>query len=202
MLNQPEQFNGKLLEILQTIANEGIINAAKGISTMVGQPLSVNQPKVKTINIKDIPTILGGPEIEAVGIYLKAEGDLPGHFMLIISIEKAFELADMLLELPTGTTTALGSLERSALAEVGNLSAAFFLNAVEDITSLSSRPTPPAVMVDMVGAILDIIVATTGGVSEHVLTFQATFTCGDRNVITDFWVIPDPATLKNLTDRM
>lgn len=202
MSDQPELFNEKLFEVLQTIANEGITNAAKGLSSMMGQTLTVTSPQVKTIKVKEIPTILGGPEKEAVGIYLKAEGDLSGHFMLIVPLEKAYELVDMIMEQPVGTTTELGSMERSALAEVGNLTAAFFLNSVEKITKISSRPTPPAVMVDMVGAILDIIVATTGGVSEHVLTFQATFLSGDRSVDTDFWVIPDPTTLKKFMDGM
>jgi chemotaxis protein CheC len=202
MNDQPDVFNEKLVEILQIIANEGISNAAKGLSSMMGQALTVTQPQVKTVKVKEIPAILGGPEKEAVGIYLKAEGDMTGHFMLIVPLEKAYELVDMLMEQPLGTTTELGSMERSALAEVGNLTAAFFLNAVEAITHISARPTPPAVMVDMVGAILDIIVATTGGVGEHVLTFQATFACGGRKVDTDFWVIPDPATLKKFADRM
>jgi hypothetical protein len=50
----------------------------------------------------------------------------------------------------------------------------------------------------MVGAILDIVVATTGGVSEQVLLMQANFTVGDRCIEADFWVIPDMNTLQAL----
>ena len=105
------------------------------------------------------------------------------------------------MEVPVGTTNELGSLERSALAEVGNLTAAFFLNAVASMTGISARPTPPAVMVDMIGAILDIIVAATGGISEEVITFQAMFSYADRSVDADFWVIPDPTTLESFIDK-
>jgi chemotaxis protein CheC len=89
-------------------------------------------------------------------------------------------------------------LERSALGEVGNLTGSFFLNSVAKLTGASVRPTPPAVLVDMVGAILDIIIATTGGVSEHVLLLRADLTDGDRRVDADFWVIPDTATIQAL----
>jgi chemotaxis protein CheC len=201
MAEQPRQFSEELLKVLQAIAKEGLSSAADGLSTMVGTTLSVKDPCVKMVNVKDIPMALGGPENEAVGIYLKAEGDMSGHFMLVIPYNKAMEMVDMLMEVPRGTTTNLGQIERSALAEVGNITASFFLNAVAAMTGISSRPTPPAVMVDMIGAILDIIVAATGGIGEHVLTFQATFSYADRSVDADFWVIPDPGTLDSLIDK-
>lgn len=201
MASETRQISGELLRVLQAIAKEGLSSAASGLSTMIGTTLTVKNPCVKTVNVKDIPMALGGPENEAVGIYLKSEGDITGHFMLVIPYEKAMEMVDMLMEVPVGTTQELGSLERSALAEVGNLTAAFFLNAVASMTGISARPTPPAVMVDMIGAILDIIVAATGGISEDVITFQAMFSYADRSVDADFWVIPDPATLESFIDK-
>ncbi len=201
MDGSPNQISEELLKVLQEIAKEGLHSAANGLSTMVGTTLTVKNPCVKTVKVTDIPSALGGPENEAVGIYLKAEGDMAGHFMLVIPYEKAMEMVDMLMEVPSGTTQNLGSIERSALAEVGNLTASFFLNAVAAMTGISSRPTPPAVMVDMIGAILDIIVAATGGINEYVLTFQAMFNYADRSVDADFWVIPDPSTLNSFINE-
>lgn len=201
MTEPTPQFSAELLKVLQSIAKEGLSSAANGLSTMIGTTLTVKDPCVKMVSVKDIPSALGGPENEAVGIYLKAEGDMSGHFMLVVPYDKALEMVDMLMEQPKGTTLQFGSLERSALAEVGNLTAAFFLNAVAAMTGISARPTPPAVMVDMIGAILDIIVAATGGISDSVLTFQAMFSYADRSVDADFWVIPDPETLNSLIDK-
>jgi hypothetical protein len=56
-------------------------------------------------------------------------------------------------------------------------------------------------MVDMVGAILDIIVATAGGISEQVLLMQANFMDGPRSVEANFWVIPDMNALQNLLKK-
>jgi chemotaxis protein CheY-P-specific phosphatase CheC len=53
-------------------------------------------------------------------------------------------------------------------------------------------------MVDMVGAILDIIVAMSAGVSETVLVIEAAFLRDDREVEAHFWVIPDNAALQGL----
>ncbi len=188
-------FDEKLMSMLHIIANEGINNAARGFSGLLGEKLIVNNPGVRMVELKEIPHILGGPENEAIGVYLRAEGEISGQIMLVIPYEKALELVDLLIGNPPGTSQSLGSMERSALAEVGNQTGTFFINSLSSLTGLDVRPSPPAVMVDMVGAILDIIVATTGGVSEHVLLMQANFELGDQNVETDFWVIPDEKTL-------
>ena len=194
------KISGKFEQKLKIIAGQGFRNAAQGFSQMIGRELSVNNPGVKTVSLKEIPDILGGPENDAVGIYLRVEGEMKGQVMLVIPYQQALELADMLLGEETGHTQKLGSMERSALAEVGNLTGSFFLNAIAEITGVTSRPSPPAVMVDMVGSILDVIIATMGEVGEEVLMFQATFMCGDREVRADFWVVPDAITLKKLTD--
>jgi chemotaxis protein CheC len=188
-------YDAKFLSTLRTIATAGVHNAAIGFSSLLGHTIDVSQPDVRVVPLLDIPKLTGGPEKEAIGIYLRAEGDIAGQIMLILPLNKAFELVDLLLGLEPGATTTLGTLERSALGEVGNMTGTFFLNAVANLTGTSIRPTPPAVIVDMVGAILDIIIATTGGVSENVLLMQANFIDGDRAVETDFWVIPDAITL-------
>jgi chemotaxis protein CheC len=202
MADPKNAFDEKLLVALKEIATNGVHKAATGFSTMLGQPLTVSQLNIRTISISDIPNILGGPEKEATGIYLKAEGVFTGQIMLIIPLDKAYEIVDMLMGNPIGTTTMLGSLERSALAEVGNLTTSFFLSVVENSTGSEARPSPPAVIVDMVGAIMDIVAATAGSISEQVLLFEAGFECGDRSLEANFWVVPDPATLESLSKRV
>lgn len=190
--------NSTVLSRLENIAGRGIENAARGFSGMLGQSLSVGKFSIQKVPLTEIPIILGGPENEATGIYLRAEGDMTGQIMMIIPYQRSLELVDLLMDTPSGTTTQLGSIERSALAEVGNLTASFFLNTLSEITGFSIRPTPPAVMVDMVGAILDIIVATCGGIGDTVLLMQTKFISGDRAIETIFWVIPDTQTLNVL----
>ena len=194
-------FDHELLEMLKAITSEGIKNAARGFSGMVGHKIEVSNPVASLVPLLGIAQIVGGPENEAVGIYLRIEGDLLGQIMMIIPYQKALELVDLLMDLPEGTTQHLGSMERSALGELGKMRGAFFLNSLAKMVGANIRPTPPAVIVDMVGAILDIIIATTGGVSEHVLLMQANFMEGLRSVEADFWVIPDLKALQLLLKK-
>jgi chemotaxis protein CheC len=194
-------FDERLRSLLEVMAREGVNYAAQGFSDMVGQSLAVSQPEVDLVPLAEVPNLLGGPESEAVGIYLRMRGEMSGQIMLVLSYPKALELVDLIMNEPLGTNQALGSLERSALAELGNLTGTFFINAVVASLGFGARPSPPAVMVDMVGAILDIVVATHGGVGQHVLMLKASFLSEGREVQADFWVIPDPATLDAFVKR-
>jgi chemotaxis protein CheC len=189
----------KLLAKMRIVASKGFSNSAKGLSQMIGQELSVHSPDVDLVPITAIADMLGGPDNDAVGVYLRIEGDLTGQIMMVIGYQQALEFCDMVLDLSAGTTQDFGRMERSALSEIGNLTGTFFLNAIFEITGLTSMPSPPAVMVDMVGSILDVVVATMGAISDQIMMFKAVFQIGERKIQADFWIIPDPTTLEKLT---
>jgi chemotaxis protein CheC len=194
-------FNQEVLELLKSIASEGVTNAAHGFSGMVGRKILVEKATAKLVPVLTIPEIAGQADTDAVGIYLRFKGDLDGQMMMIVPYQKALELVDLLMEVPQGTTQHFGSLERSALGELGNLCGSFFLNSIASSTDTKFHPTPPAVMVDMVGAILDVVVATTGGICEHALLMQANFMDGARCVMADFWVIPEMNSLGEMLKK-
>lgn len=194
-------FDQKLLEMLNSLAREGVNNAAFGFSGMVGRGIQFSAPVTKLVPVLTIPKIVGKPDDDAVGIYLRFSGDLDGQIMMIVPHQKALELVDLIMGVPQGTTQHLGSLERSALGELGNLCGSSFLNSIAKMVRADFRPSVPAVMVDIVGAILDIVVVTTGGLGEHALLMQANFMDGPRRVEADFWVIPDMKSLEALIKK-
>lgn len=157
------------------IAHAGLQKAAAGLGEMIGQEVHFSAPLLRQVPLCCFRDLLGWPEAEAAAIYLRADGDFAGQFMLITTQENALAAVDHLLELPPGTTTRLGRLERSALAEMGNLALAYFLNAAAEGFGMDTRPTPPAVIVDMAGAVLDLLLLGWDGLSDQVTLFQSMF---------------------------
>jgi chemotaxis protein CheC len=200
-MNENVLFDQDVLEKLKTITSQGVLNAAHGFSGMVGRKIHVKRASAEVVPVLTIPEIAGKADEDAVGIYLRFRGDVDGQMMMVVPYLKAMELVDLMTEAPPGTTHHLGSLERSALGELGNLCGSFFLNSVSSQTYAQFQPTPPAVMVDMAGAILDVVVATTGGISEYALLMQANFVDGARSVEADFWVIPDMNSLTEMIKK-
>lgn len=186
----------KLKLFLETTGVQGFQHAAEGLSGMLGEQIMPTRPATRMVPLVDIPNVMGGPEQEAVGIYLQSEGDLVAQFVLVLPFEKACELVDLAMGLPEGETKVLGSMERSALGEVGNITTGYFLNRVATIMHWDARPSPPAVIVDMVGAILNVVTATVAGVSDEVLMLQGTFMRAGREVEVIFWIVPDTNSME------
>ncbi len=169
---------------------------AHGLSTISGQTISYGNPRIDCVPITQVTTYAGNPEAEKVGIYLVMSGGLHGQALLILSKTSALGLADLLMGDPPGTTTELGVMERSALAEVGNLAVSAFLNTMavhNPQASMLLRPSPPAVVVDMLGAILNVIVTPVAAVRDDLLIIDTDFGNSEKTVHGRFWIIPDPA---------
>jgi len=180
-----------LRTLLESVASEGVKDVAEGLSSFVGDKITVTSPKIEVVPLTEISQLAGHPEDLAIGVYLAVTGDFPGHVMLLLNKESAMDLVCLLLGDQFGPVTSLGPLERSALAEIGNLTASLFLNCLARITGYQQiRPSPPAVIEDMAGAILDILAVAIGAVSEYALIMETDFQRAQRTANASFWLIP------------
>ena len=174
------------------IIGGGVNNAVVGLSQMAGQDIKVTSMKVKKVPVKDIPHLFGGPEALIIAVYLEISGKANGHMVVIYEPDVAFDLIDLLLGQPNGTTKELSDMERSTLGEVGNIMGSFFLNYISDTTGHRFMPSPPAVMMDMAGAVLDATLANILAYSDETYVMETVFGTNDRQVSGTFLVMPDP----------
>ncbi len=170
-------------------------HTAYNLSDMLRRPVKVSSLRVETVPINQLALHTTNPEAETVGVYLLSGDDLPGQAILMLSLDDAMYMTDWLLEARPGTTTRLGDLERSALAETGNLVLSSFLNAVAEFSGRPLRLSPPAVMVDMLATILQVAVTPAAAITDEVLIIETDFLNVDSALLMRFWVLPDPAVL-------
>ena len=178
---------------MATIFGEGVNNAIQGLSQMAGREVKVVQMDIKKVPVKDIPDQFGGPEALIIAIYLEIFGKANGHMVVVYKPDVAFGLVDLLLDQPTGTTTELTDMEYSTLGEVGNIMGSFFLNYLSDTTGQRLKPSPPAVMMDMAGAVLDSTLANILAYTDETYVVDTVFGTNDRRVSGTFMIIPDPS---------
>ncbi len=175
------------------VLHAAMTRAARGLTDMVGHTIIHDAPQVKNLPVSEMIVRASDLATETVGVYLQIEGGLSGQAMLILPLTFALNLVDLAMNAPQGTTTGLGQIECSALAEVGNLTLAYFLNAVAETTDRPEilQPSPPAVMVDMLGDILDLVVRPAAAMSESPLIVETTFKDVAKSVQFRFWLLPD-----------
>ena len=182
------------------LVSHGTDNAMSGLSQMVGSEISVTAFRLRRVPVAEISDIVGGPDVMAVGIYLTVSGSADGHLMLMYDPKIAAAFVDLLMMQEVGTTQELGEMEHSALGEMGNIIGAFFLNALADETGLDLRPSPPSVMTDMAGALLDVVTADILMTADETYLVETTFAVERQEISGVFFVIPSEDLLQALVD--
>jgi chemotaxis protein CheC len=172
-----------------------LARTAVKLSAMIGQCFHLDTLSVQTVPLGQIPRLLGAADSEVVGVYLQIGGGMHGQALLIFGLDDARQFTNALLDTNPNGHFQLDDLERSALAELGNLMLSSFLNATAALVGVQLRPSPPAVMVDMVGAILEVMATSVAEVSDHLLVIDTVFTNPRHSMRVRFWLLPDPAEL-------
>ncbi len=189
-MRQIQMLTEEEIAIWTWLVSKGIADALSGLSQMVGQKFSITSLDIRQLPAKDTATLVGGSETLVVGICQEIRGDATGYLILIHDLKIAFELVDIQMGLPRGSTQGLEEIERSTLEEIGNITGSFFLNALADATGLNLMPSPPVVMIDMAGAILDITLTQIMQEQDNVLAIKITFGTISRQIRGMFLVMP------------
>ena len=180
----------------------GSQNAIFGLSEMVNQRIEMTAVSARQIPVDEVPDLFGGREKMAVAVYLAVTGATEGHMFLVYPPDTAMSLVDLLMGEEPGTTVEITEMEASALGEMGNIMGSCYLNALSDASGLILMPSPPAVIMDMVGSILDVALADILMESDDALVVEAEFTTEDRKISGNFLVLPSPEFLIQLSEMV
>lgn len=185
-----------LLPRLTPAVEQAAASAARVLGEMAGRHIAAGRLALRPVALGDLPLVAGDPERAVVAVHLGVQGALAGHILLALSERMALGLVDMLLGQPEGTTVALDELGQSALAEAGNVAGSFFLTALAEHARAVLAPTPPLVLHDMCGAILDTLAAQLALLAcDEALVIETQFTCDGQVVDAAFFMLPAPALL-------
>lgn len=183
------------LRLLNVVVRKGLDQASLALLRMTGPGspnggIELERPVLRFIPIAAVPGITGNIEEPVVACYVGIDGDLQGHAMLLMSTASARLFTDMMLAQPLGTTQELDDMALSALTEAGNVCVSGFLNGLADDLKCRILPTPPQIVTDMAGAILETVAAHLIVTSEEVLLIETGFV-GEANVPGHFLLLLD-----------
>ena len=116
--------------------------------------------------------------------------------MLAHEPEIAYKILDLIMGRKIGTSKSLDEMSKSALGEMGNVTSAYFLNAVADHLNVTLHPSPPAVMLDMAGAIMDMALASILQERDDIFVVSTSFGLSDRTIEGNFLLMPNAGFLR------
>ena len=186
--------------------------AGEALGSMSGQVIEVQTPMVQRCSASDVMVMAGGPESVVLAVYVGITGSLQGHALLLFSPADAHRLAQILLagllgpgELPmeeSPDVLAYDELELSALQEAGNVTISAFLNELGMHLHEPVMPTPPQVVIEMAGAVLDAVLLDLVSDADQVLAANTTFSEGGRAIDGSLFVLPRADSLRVLLDAL
>ena len=90
----------------------------------------------------------------------------------------------------------------SALMEIGNIMGASYLNALGQMTGMELEPTPPAAATDMLGAIVQTVLAERAGAGDIALLLDSDLVVEDSDASVSFLLVPDQGGVEQLLARL
>lgn len=185
-----EQVTENYYDVLRELGNIGAGNAITALSQMLQCKVDMQVPQVRLLEFSEVGEMIGGEEQIMAGVFLGVKGDITGSMMFMVEEESARHLiAKMTMGmLPPGSE--FEEMGLSAMKEMGNIITGAYLNSLSTMTNLNISPTPPALTVDMAGAILSVPAIQFGVYGDKILLIQSQFN-DDVQLDGYFIMIPD-----------
>lgn len=182
---------------LTEVINMGAGNASTALSQLMGKKVKVNVPKITIDRVEKITDMVGDNKRIVTMVLLKILGDVTGAFFLLFTPESANSIIKVIGSKYNGDNDK--DFKNSILREVGNILSGASLTALSKFLNLSIIESIPETVTDMLGSMLESIVAEIGQSSEEVLIFKVSILIEEKEVEGNLYYIFDPeATTKIL----
>jgi chemotaxis protein CheC len=184
------------LDALRELANIGSGNAATALSSMVGRPVDVSVPNTLALPLADVIDEIGSPDSDATGIVLPIVGELEAVVLMLFTTHDAGTLCS-LLGVEAGT-----DFGRSALGEVGNIIGTAYVYALSAVTGLMVEPAPPQTATDMLGAIVESVIAESAAQHDLALLLDSDLVVENEACSFSFVLVPTAESVGELLRRL
>ncbi len=180
------------LSAIQEIANIGTGNAATALSQVIGAAVDIDPPVAEFVSLELATDRLGAPETPVIGVLTPVVGDAPASILLAVPLDAAASLCGML------GVDALSDMGKSALQEIGNILTASYLTAIGSFTGLSLDPEVPMLAVDMLGAVVDGVLAMAVADTDQVLFLSTAIRIEHAYCDFAFLYVPEQGSVRAL----
>lgn len=197
--------NQTSLDFFRELENIGAGHAATALSVLTGRTITISVPRAQLCGYNEITDIMHGPENVVVGLLVGISDDLHGFILLVLNLDDARALASTLLGEPAaqaGEDGEFSEMQISALREVANILIGSYITAISELTGLRINASVPELVVDMAGAVMNLLAAAYGAYGDHVLFLETRFTDHAQSLYGHFFLIPDIESYQTLLTKM
>jgi chemotaxis protein CheC len=190
------QYSEIQLDALRELANIGSGTASTALSSLLGRSVDITVPAARVLPMAEAVGAVGDPESATTGVVLGVTGDMGASVLLLFTPNDADMMCGMLGVEPG---TELGD---SALQEIGNIVGTSYINALAAMTRMALEPTPPGVASDMLGAIVQTVLAERADGGDAALLLDSELVVEESDCSVSFLLMPDQGGVERLLSRL
>lgn len=193
-----QSLNPLQLDALKEVSNIGAGNAATSLSILLGTKIDMSVPNMNLIAFDEL--FNSYKENEVVAVLVKVLEDIEGSILYVFNEEVALNIIS---RLTLAKEDKLSEMGLSVIGEIGNIISSSFMNSIADFTGLKVTASVPAVVNDMISAILVSTFIETGQYQEYVLDIETLFIGEEENNIEGhFYFVPSPGSLEKILESL
>jgi chemotaxis protein CheC len=190
------QYSEIQLDALRELANIGSGTASTALSTMLGRSVDISVPNARALPFAEAVEAAGPQEQDVTGIVLGITGDMDGTVLLLVPPADADAMCRMLGVEPDDEYAL------SALGEIGNVVGTSYINALAAMTGMEIEPTPPGTATDMLGAIVQSVLAGHAHAGDIALMLDSNLTVEGEDCSISFLLVPEQGGVDELLARL
>lgn len=141
--------------VLEAVNKPAAEKITRAFSKMTGESLSVDITELGMESVDTLTSVFAPDEqvVALVDLPIHCR-DVAGTGMLVMSLESALSMADLMRGKTPGTCRELGAMDKAALMEAGNIVVGCYLTEMSNVLHLELIPDMPAFRCGAFGEIL------------------------------------------------
>lgn len=188
------------LDQLKEVINIGASHASTALSQMIGKIVNITVPEVHKEKIENIAQMIGDESKVITAILLKVYGDAPGAMVYLFPHdERTNKFIHLITKETDESKKSLSEYDISVLKEVGNILSGSSLGAFSKFLDINVVQSVSEAITDMLGSVINSLMAEVGNTSEITLFFRVNFSIKDApDISTSFYFFIDPSATERL----
>jgi len=180
------------LELLNQLFASATHDASTAMCRWTGGLITLSLDEVRELPLDQVSAELNLGDEFLTMVVLVLEGTLGGQLILTFDEINARRLAAALLHRPVVESPEWTDLERSALAETGNILGCAYVNALTRIVTSELVPSPPYFFQDFGASVLEQAMMSQAEVSDDVLICRTRFCREGEELDWHVFFLPSP----------
>jgi chemotaxis protein CheC len=181
------------LDILGEVGNIGAGNAATALSQILNKKVLLNIPMVKLCKLNEIADILGGAEEIRTAVFFGINQALNGYILFMITDDDASKIKRAIAgdyEIDPG----------SVVSEIANIISGAYVGSLAAMINNKIDLTPPEVCQDMVGSLVDALIANVCSVADKTVIIGTNLVINEEEISGYYVLLLEQESLDNMLD--